>query len=42
MSVPAAYLHEIGNLLADSGWLYLEVPIEQWRPAAGSEALRAA
>ena len=38
----AAYLREIGTLLADSGWLYLEVPVEQWRPAPGSDALRAA
>ncbi|MDP3514130.1 MAG: methyltransferase domain-containing protein [Sulfuritalea sp.] len=42
VSVPAAYLREIGTLLADSGWLYLEVPVEQWRPAPGSDALRAA
>lgn len=39
---PALYLRKIGTLLADSGWLYLEVPAEHWRPAPGSEALRAA
>jgi len=42
VSEPAAYLRKIAALLADSGWLYLEVPAEHWRPAPGSAALRAA
>lgn len=42
VSDPVAYLHEIGALLADSGWLYLEVPAENWQSAPGSEALRVA
>ncbi|MCM2305851.1 MAG: class I SAM-dependent methyltransferase [Sulfuritalea sp.] len=42
VSAPDVYLRKIGGLLAESGWLYLEVPAENWRPAPGSEALRAA
>lgn len=41
VSAPTAYLRQIGTLLADSGWLYLEVPVESWQSAPGSEALRA-
>lgn len=35
-------MRDIAALLADSGWLYLEVPNEQWHPAPGGETLRAA
>ncbi len=36
VSAPATYLRDIAALLADSGWLYLEVPNEQWHPAPGA------
>ena len=42
VSSPAAYLKELGALLTDSGWLYIEVPTENWHPAPGSVGLRAA
>ena len=42
VSSPAAYLRDITALLDDSGWLYIEVPHEHWRPAPGGETLRAA
>jgi hypothetical protein len=42
VSSPVGYLRELGALLADSGWLYIEVPAENWRPAPGQAALRAA
>lgn len=40
ISNPAAYLRHLHGLLSDDGWLYLEVPNEQWLPAAGPEAWR--
>lgn len=42
ISFPAGYLHDIQGLLADDGWLYVEVPNEQWRPAPGGEGWRKA
>ena len=40
ISLPSRYLHRIHGLLADDGWLYVEVPNEHWRPAPGGERLR--
>ncbi len=42
VSSPVEYLNELGALLGNSGWLYIEVPTEKWRPALGSDGLRAA
>lgn len=41
ISHPADYLRHLNNLLAEDGWLYLEVPDERWASAAGGEAWRA-
>lgn len=40
VSSPAAYLQHLHEILAEGGWLYVEVPDEQWRPARGGESLR--
>lgn len=40
VSAPAAYLRELATLLADDGFLYIEVPAEAWRPGAGARELR--
>lgn len=40
VSSPVAYIKHIRALLADDGWLYVEVPNESWRPAFGGEVLR--
>ncbi len=40
ISFPSRYLERIHGLLADDGWLYVEVPNEQWRPAPGGERSR--
>ncbi len=40
ISSPSRYLERIHGLLADDGWLYVEVPNEQWRPAPGGERMR--
>lgn len=40
VSSPAAYLKHIRELLADGGWLYLEVPNERWRDAPGAKRMR--
>lgn len=42
ISFPALYLRRIHGLLADDGWLYVEVPNEQWRDAPGGEGMRRA
>ncbi len=42
ISLPSGYLRHIHALLADDGWLYVEVPNEHWRPAPGGEGLRKA
>lgn len=42
ISHPAAYLRQMHDLLADDGWLYVEVPNEHWRSAPGREELRKA
>ena len=42
VSSPVAYLNELGTLLAEAGWLYIEVPTENWRPAPGSPGFRTA
>lgn len=40
VSSPTDYLRELGALIGDSGWLYVEVPLEIWRPASGAGTLR--
>jgi hypothetical protein len=40
VSSPIRYLRSISELLADSGWLYVEVPLETWRSARGTGNLR--
>jgi SAM-dependent methyltransferase len=40
ISQPAAYLRHLHGLLADDGWLYVEVPNEHWRSAPGGDGLR--
>jgi hypothetical protein len=40
VSSPAAYLQHLHEILAEEGWLYVEVPNEQWRSANGGESLR--
>jgi SAM-dependent methyltransferase len=42
ISFPSCYLRRIHDLLADDGWLYIEVPNEHWRSAPGREELRKA
>ena len=42
ISCPSHYLQGLHGLLADDGWLYAEVPNEQWRPAPGGEERRKA
>ena len=40
ISCPSRYLQQLHTLLADDGWLYVEVPNELWHPAPGGEGLR--
>lgn len=40
ISSPSRYLQRLHGLLADDGWLYVEVPNEHWRPAPGGERFR--
>lgn len=40
ISAPSRYLRQLHALLADDGWLYVEVPHEQWHSAPGGEGWR--
>lgn len=42
ISDPSALLRHLSTLLADAGWLYVEVPFETWRSGAHNGALRRA